>query len=216
MMQLSERRPLFDSTVLAMNDAKQRPTLVEDESAQEFYASLIGKRPRAAKTSASTNHGRRNQSLPPVVVASEETSKPTLTNAEFNNIYQRALSDPPRLSSLSLDESNKGFKLLHKMGWNEADGGLGKKRQGSLTPVKTRIKHDKRGLGRGKKTEERVTHHPHQQASVEVKETKAQRKRRRKAEREKEQDREKRVRMLLRTDVSDEYEQLYMGLHGGG
>ena len=199
-----------------MNNAKKRPILVEDESPQEFYASLIGKKPRAVKTSEtappSKNQRQHSSTLP--VVASEEPCAP-ISNAEFNKIYKRAISDPPQLSSLSLDPSNKGFKLLTSMGWREHEGGLGKRRQGTLTPVKTQIKNDKRGLGKGRKKEERVTHHPHEKASVEVQETKAQRKRRRKAEREREQRREKRVRMLLRTDVSDEYEQLYMGLHGG-
>lgn len=203
--------------VTAMNDVKKRPILVEDESPQEFYASLIGKKPRAVKSSETTppsKNRRHYSSTLPIVVASEESSPP-VSNAEFNQTYKRAISDPPQLSSLSLDPSNKGFKLLTSMGWKEDEGGLGKRRQGNLTPVKTQIKNDKRGVGRGRKKEERVTHHPHEKISVKVQETKAQRKRRRKAEREKEQRREKRVRMLLRTDVSDEYEKLYMGLHAG-
>jgi hypothetical protein len=202
--------------VSAMNNAKPRPILVEDESPQEFYASLIGNKPRAVNTSktapSSKNQSQYSSTLP--VVASEEASV-SVADAEFNIIYKRAISDPPQLSSLSLGPSNKGFKLLTSMGWKEHEGGLGKRRQGNLTPVKTQIENDKRGLGRGRKMEERVTHHPHEKASVRVRETKTQRKRRRKAETEKEQRSEKRVRMLLRTDVSDEYEQLYMGLHGG-
>jgi len=202
-----------------MSDAQQRPNVVEDISSHEFYANLIGKKPLAVKSNSSTftttdkNRRRFTPSLP--VVASDESAAPTSTD-EFSKTYQRALSDPPKYSSLSLDQSNKGFKLLSQMGWNEQDGGLGKRRQGNLTPIKTRIKNDKRGLGRGKKQPERVTHHPHQRAQeVEAKETKAQRKRRRKAEREQDQHCQKRARMLLRTDISDEYEQLYMSLHGG-
>lgn len=212
------------------NTQHQKPAVVEEESSQEFYANLIEKRPQAAvklKSSVTrTSHRRRHASLRdsqqeqpqpqpqqqsslPVVLSEETTTTTTL-----NNVYQRAMENPKKLSSLSLDASNKGFKLLHKMGWKETDGGLGKQRQGTLTPIKTVIKNDKCGLGR-KRQEKQVTHQ--QETSVEQpKETKAQRKRRKKMEHEKEQHRQKRARMLLRTDVSDEYEQLYMSLHHGG
>ena len=204
-----------------MDANRRQPVVVEEETPHEFYSSLIGSKSRAltSRNNAMADKNRRHStfsqqqsSLP--VVQSDEIGPP-VTDAAFNKAYRRVLEDPPKLSSLSLDQSNRGFRILSQMGWKEEDGGLGKRRQGTLVPIKTRLKNDKRGLGVGKKKEERVTHQPHQRASVEEKETKAQRRRRKKAEREEEQHRQKRARMLLRTDVTDEYEKLYMSLHGG-
>lgn len=195
----------------------QRPVVVEDESPHEFYASLLGKKPKALKPPPVI---LSRQSVPPVVPPEEPVTEPSKNNphkmeAAFTRTYQRALSDPPKLTSLSLDESNKGYKMLRSLGWHESQGGLGKRRQGTLTPVKTRIKNDKHGVGVNK-TEARVTHKPHRPASEAPKATtKAQRRRQRKEAHVKEQQRAKRARMLLRTDVSDDYEQLYMGLHRG-
>lgn len=216
-----ERRLLW--TKRAMDNTQQQPHVVQEESSHEFYANLIGiKQPALSKRRAipkRTNrrpsiHSQQRESLP--VVASDETTIPP--DNIRSNPYHRALKDPPKLSSLSLDKTNKGYAMLSKMGWNEHEGGLGKRRQGNLTPIKTFLKNDKRGLGRVTKREKRVTHYPHtqQEEKQEKKETKAQRKRRRKAERERDDRRQKKARMLLRTDVSDEYEQLYMSLHDGG
>ena len=93
--------------------------------------------------------------------------------------------------------------MLSKMGFEEKDGGLGKSRQGQLSPVKTILKLDKRGLGQGPKKMAKVTHR--QSTSVastsssvsgtvhqeRQKLTKGQRKRRVKNEPTKEQMREK-------------------------
>jgi hypothetical protein len=52
------------------------------------------------------------------------------------------------LSLLALTSSNcRGFKLLTKMGWKEEEGGLGKRRQGPLIPVRPHGNHKQRGLG---------------------------------------------------------------------
>jgi hypothetical protein len=203
-----------------MDDTSPRPTVIEDESPHEFYANLLGNKRKPFIESGAPGNNRRptipraQQSLP--IVPPEEASQRQNMDTAFNRTYRRAISDPPKLSALSLDQSNKGFRLLTRLGWSEDEGGLGKRRQGTLAPVKTCLKNDRHGIGAGKKKEARVTHRPHQPAeAAPAKETKAQRKRQRKAEREKEQQRENRARMLLRTDVSDEYEKLYMSLHGG-
>jgi hypothetical protein len=145
----------------------------------------------------------------------EAPQKETADNA-FIRTYRRAVSDPPKLSALSLDQSNKGFKLLAQLGWNEDEGGLGKQRQGTLAPVKTCLKNDRYGIGAGRKKVSRITHRPHQPAQAfTAKVSKGRRRQLRIAEREQEQRRGKRARMLLRTDVNDEYEKLYLSLHGG-
>ena len=47
--------------------------------------------------------------------------------------------------------------MLKKMGWQEQKG-LGKHKNGPLQPLKTQLKRDRKGLGKGKKLEKRVTH----------------------------------------------------------
>ncbi|TMW91606.1 hypothetical protein EJD97_014119 [Solanum chilense] len=49
-------------------------------------------------------------------------------------------------TSIPIDSSNLGFKLLKKHGWKEGTG-LGIAQQGRLEPVPTYIKKNKRGLG---------------------------------------------------------------------
>jgi hypothetical protein len=200
-----------------MVTSSSHPFVIEDESPHEFYANLLGIKPKPTPSSPGDNRRPtiRTQPSLPIVPPEEAPQKESRYDA-FNRTYRRAVSDPPKLSALSLDQSNKGFKLLSRLGWNEDEGGLGKQRQGTLTPFKTCLKNDRYGIGAGKKKVARVTHRPHQPAqAVTPKLSKAQRRRRRKAEREQEQRRDKRARMLLRTDVSDEYEKLYMNLHCG-
>jgi hypothetical protein len=202
---------------VGMGASSSRPVVIEDESPHEFYANLLGIKPKP--TSSTPGDSRRptictEQSFP--IVPPEEAPQKDSVGDFFIRTYRRAVSNPPKLTALSLDQSNKGFKLLTRLGWNEDEGGLGKRRQGRLAPVMTCLKNDRYGIGAGKKKVAHVTHRPQQPAqAVTAKVTKAQRRRLREAEREQEQRREKRARMLLRTDVSDEYEKLYISLHGG-
>lgn len=204
----------------------QSPVIIEEEPPHEFYASLLGKKGAIQSHSQSLAAGearlvRRHDSstsLPAVIVPEEK--RPKKEEIAFSRLYGRSLSDPPKLSSLALDETNRGYKILEKMGWSEQKGGLGRQRQGSMLPVKTVLKRDKKGLGSGKRKKARITHpaksrSPENDGATQRKETKAERRRRRKQEAEQESRKAKRARMLLRTDISDEYEQLYMKLHPG-
>eukprot|EP00741_Cyanophora_paradoxa_P021738 tig00000241_g20981.t1 len=57
---------------------------------------------------------------------------------------------------ITIPESNKGYDMLKKMGWNE-HAGLGKTAQGVKQPVATQLRTDRSGLGK-KKFTARVTH----------------------------------------------------------
>ena len=57
----------------------------------------------------------------------------------------------------SIPQSNKGFQLMIKRGWNP-ENGLGPSEQGTLQPIKTVLKRDRQGLGSGGKQKPRVTH----------------------------------------------------------
>jgi hypothetical protein len=92
------------------------------------------------------------------------------------------------------------------------DGGLGKRRQGSMLPISTVFKEDKLGLGAGKRKIARITHKCTNKEETIVKdrkETKAERKRRRHLEQEEANRQDKKIRMMLRTDVSAEDEALF-------
>ena len=152
--------------------------------------------------------------------------------SEMGNSLHRAFANPPtNQTSLSLDKSNKGYAMLSAMGWSEESGGLGRSRQGDMLPVKTTLKMDKRGLGlrlRGKRSaqgtaEARITHRhddieaaagrDNNSGSTLRGETKAERKKRKKQEADKASREDRRVRMMLRSDIPPEYEELYMRLH---
>ena len=70
---------------------------------------------------------------------------------QFNSQFHSA--DIP----YSIPQSNKGFQLMIKRGWNP-ENGLGPSEQGTLQPIKTVLKRDRQGLGSGRKQKPRVTH----------------------------------------------------------
>lgn len=186
--------------------------MVEEVPSHEIYASLLGiqRKPLLSVSSCPKN------SPGATVIPIEEAEIP---RSSFGQAYQRA--QETKFSSLAIQPSNKGFKLLEKMGWKECEGGLGRNRQGSLLPVKTMLKDDKKGLGASPRKRARVTHrrkgkkgnNTPQETKKLPHETKAQRKWRLRTEREKQHNDAKKIRLMLRTDVGDEYEKLYRQLH---
>jgi len=102
--------------------------------------------------------------------------------------------------------------MLSRMGWKEESGGLGKRRQGTMTPVKTMLKSDRKGLGSGKPNEWKISHRP----PINVRDKALAKESRKRSAQElaaKEKARTKMARMMLRTDVSEEFESLFWGLH---
>lgn len=69
----------------------------------------------------------------------------------YNNQWQ-----PANLPSYMIPESNRGFQMMLRSGWNP-DKGLGSHRQGKMFPVKTVLKQDRSGIGL-EKGKARVTH----------------------------------------------------------
>lgn len=190
------------------NGQVQQPSVIEEAASHEIYASLLGIRRRVAPPLLEATGAALIESEDDENDTSQEKAQPTTSL-----IQSLKKSEETVMSSLRLDKSNKGFEMLSKMGWKESEGGLGRDRQGPMLPIKTVFKSDKKGLGVGKPKPARVTH---SQAPAKddtpKQETKAERKRRQRSEREREECRNKKIRMMLRTDISDEYEQLYMKL----
>lgn len=84
-------------------------------------------------------------------VIGDEKKHHLSTVHQFNS--QLHSSDIP----YSIPQSNKGFQLMIKRGWNP-ENGLGPSEQGTLQPIKTVLKRDRQGLGSEKKQKPRVTH----------------------------------------------------------
>lgn len=193
-------------------------SVVEDVPSHELYSAIVG---------SSSLSKRRNPDLsllssgsgPSVSDSEEEAERDSpveisSSKGQFNQFYDQSLNSSESTSQLKLDSANRGFTLLSKLGWKESEGGLGRRRQGSLEPVKTVLKDDKKGLGTGKRKKPRITHYPANLKHIDnKKETKRERKRRIQAESNLENWKAKQARMMLRTDISEEYEALYMKLH---
>ncbi|XP_014675445.1 PREDICTED: G patch domain and ankyrin repeat-containing protein 1-like [Priapulus caudatus] len=63
----------------------------------------------------------------------------------------------PKSTLYHIPESNLGFQLMLRTGWDK-DAGLGPVGSGQKFPVKTVLKRDRQGLGSKKKTKAKVTH----------------------------------------------------------
>jgi hypothetical protein len=216
-----------------------KPTVIEDEPSHEIYANLIGKSfasiiiPHPATALMQQSQDNYTSVIPSTdsesstapfstTAARMEQTKEGTNDSEHNqnsiaDVYRRAFSSESSLalSQISLSKKNKGYQLLTKMGFEEKDGGLGKNRQGQVTPMKTMLKLDRRGLGSGKRLIPRVTHrrrycHHNLKSTIE-KETKGTRRRRLKDEAEKERMKQKRARLMMNSDLPEEYG-AYLGL----
>lgn len=73
------------------------------------------------------------------------------------NYRQKDADDPKDTPHYYIANSNKGYKLLKKSGWDEQSG-LGPSGEGSKFPVKTVLKRDRLGLGSEVASRPRVTH----------------------------------------------------------
>jgi hypothetical protein len=184
--------------------------VIEQIPSHEIYASLLGIKPAVSAAAASP---LLSSSAGNVIAIASDDAVVEATSA-FSRAYHKALASSTTLSCLKLDQSNKGFRLLSQLGWRENEGGLGRRRQGNLEPVKTALKRNKMGLGAEPTMKARITH---QESPKPPKTIQSQQKRCRKRERELEREqslsRDKDIRFMLRTDVSEEYSELYRSLH---
>mmetsp|Transcript_3678 Transcript_3678/g.5405 ORF Transcript_3678/g.5405 Transcript_3678/m.5405 type:complete len:238 (-) Transcript_3678:23-736(-) len=210
--------------------------LIEDEQPHEFYADLVMLNNRTQRTnqimpsssSLLSNSVEANSNANVIQENEKEkdqnsdgstpkSSSPT--QSEFAKVFQRAVTNPPQFSKLLLDRANRGYQMLQNMGWKEKDGGLGRHRQGTLVPIpRTKVKNNQTGLGRKRKRMPRKNsternNETSNQTTVSRKSSTAKTKAEKKLHpQHQEAQQMKRIRMLLRTDVTDQYEDLYLKL----
>ena len=80
-------------------------------------------------------------------------------NHRTSTLHQFSCQHKPRVSFYGIPQSNRGYQLLLKGGW-DPEGGLGSRKQGQKYPIKTVLKQDRLGLGVSTKetSRPRVTH----------------------------------------------------------
>ncbi|PRP80907.1 hypothetical protein PROFUN_11348 [Planoprotostelium fungivorum] len=83
-----------------------------------------------------------------------------VSKEQHESAFSHRLSTHGARKQYHIQESNKGYRMLKNMSWNEEQG-LGARNQGTLDPIKTQLRRDKSGLGK-KDLPYRVTHFPNQ------------------------------------------------------
>ena len=77
---------------------------------------------------------------------------------ETSTVHQFSCQHHPKVSSYGIPESNRGYRMLLRGGWDPGKG-LGSLEQGQQYPVKTILKQDRLGFGlNSKESGPRVTH----------------------------------------------------------
>lgn len=76
---------------------------------------------------------------------------------ETSVVHMLNAKRPVNYPNYSIPESNRGFQMMLRSGWNK-EKGLGPEGQGKQFPIKTILKRDRTGLGVPKKEKLRVTH----------------------------------------------------------
>ena len=72
-------------------------------------------------------------------------------------VHQFSCQHSTNVTSYGIPETNRGFQLLLKKGWDR-ERGLGAEGQGLKYPIRTILKHDRLGLGLSRSAKPRVTH----------------------------------------------------------
>ncbi|KAG8298533.1 G patch domain and ankyrin repeat-containing protein 1 [Homalodisca vitripennis] len=122
----------------------------------------------------------------------EHTSMKKHLSSTIHNFHKASKRKMPTM--YGIPESNKGFQILVKSGWNKEDG-LGPSGEGHKYPPKTILKQDRTGLG-AKRYQARVTHTLEDSGRKEVRQKKTF-KRDLKMEKTKEQRLERNLRRML-------------------
>ena len=204
----------------ALSNKDNKANVIEEIPSHELYATLVGIPFSSYNNANNKDHSWSCSDSGVLSHSSQRNIGPILIpppimfqecKSEFGKAYNRAVLEEGFIkpSQLSLNSSNKGFKMLEKMGWKESGGGLGKQRQGILTPVNPCLKLDHKGLGCCTKNKKKMKVHRDGSIHDNVSRTPMQpcQKRRRRQEEEQEEEARtmKRIRLLLRSDLADEY-----------
>ncbi|XP_067865251.1 G patch domain and ankyrin repeat-containing protein 1 [Heterodontus francisci] len=90
-------------------------------------------------------------------VCEVEYQEDSIEQHERSTLHLFSKSDKPAPTYYFIPESNVGFKMMLKEGWNK-ETGLGPAGKGQKFPVKTVLKRDQKGLGFQRDLKPKVTH----------------------------------------------------------
>mmetsp|Transcript_28803 Transcript_28803/g.44777 ORF Transcript_28803/g.44777 Transcript_28803/m.44777 type:complete len:235 (-) Transcript_28803:1142-1846(-) len=217
------------------------PTLIEEEPAHELYARICGV-PSSRSLDRHPHHQVASNAHRPLIIRRPESfmtvntripedqkEKENRINSKSVHEFQKAMlyasagqhddgvkKKKMKLQAgrsrstvalntsqhLAIDRSNRGYRLLSRMGFREEEGGLGKRRQGRLKPILPKVKLDLRGVGSNSKssaTSKKKSKSTQQRSGQQQQYLESVR-------------RDKTARLLLRTDISVEHEELHFAL----
>ena len=86
-----------------------------------------------------------------------ELGTSTVSKHATSTVHQFSCQHKPKVTPYGIPESNRGFQLLLKGGW-DPEKGLGPDQRGQKFPVKTVLKQDRLGFGLSSRVKPRVTH----------------------------------------------------------
>ena len=208
----------------------QNAVIIEEEPIHEFYSRLSSNSSSIPKkqcpsslqtTNSPTEQNHNNDTNMATIIIEDIVDRISNSSEEENtfiSMYKNEIKHPcNNQSSLALNSNNKGFQMLSNMGWDEVSGGLGKRRQGRMTPIATIFKKDKKGIGQ-QHQQAKITHtfRNNTNNTANSNNSNLVQKKRRKNEFKivlnNEQRLEKRARLLVRSDIPAGYEDLYFKL----
>lgn len=110
------------------------------------------------------------------------------------------------LKTTKIPESNKGYKMLQKIGWKEGEG-LGSEQQGIKVPIATEFRTTRAGIG-AKKVQKRVTHYPAEKKEDDMIKHEQKKAVQKKAV-QKKRKKDEQLKRELYSDIPDEYADLF-------
>lgn len=129
----------------------------------------------------------------------ENFKESTKDQHQTSTLHQFNLQHHDFPTRFGISESNRGFQLMIKQGWDR-NSGLGRARKGQLFPVKTQIRDFRTGLGVNQERDSRITHFKSNDVSAIKRRLTPKPYRRR--DRERDLARDKRTERIIRNELS--------------
>jgi hypothetical protein len=158
----------FDVAVAAT--AAPDPSAQQGEQESDFYSSIISSgsttadtptpTPTTLLTTTTSTSTTSDNTLKPFdcAVCNERITSMSESEHTKTTLHLFNLKIEPAHRPFTICENNTGYRLLQQSGWKET--GLGKREQGRLQPIKTRLKPDRLGVGKASAMPLRISHSP--------------------------------------------------------
>ena len=152
-------------TTCSVHEQSHRKLIREAQTAIEDRREM---RQHSSSRSSSSATGQSSSSFYcEICKMTVELGSSTRDKHSTSTVHQFSCQHKPKVTLYGIPESNRGFQLLLKGGW-DPERGLGPDQQGQQFPVKTVLKQDRLGFGlSSREAKPRVTHFSaHDEAAV--------------------------------------------------